>query len=158
MPELLPDLVLIDVDELGVAVQAELVRPLDDLLPADLVADLYPFARKAGTVDGRLYALQFQADLDHLVYNTGRMTVPPSSWPGVLSNPGPYIFPAGGQAGLVNDDFLIQYLAVRPWPSEPTPRNPSWTRTALVAVLQYYQDGVCAGHLSGRNFGLSHHG
>jgi multiple sugar transport system substrate-binding protein len=92
-----------------------------------------------------LYCLQFQADLDHLVYNTGRMTVPPSSWPGVLSNPGPYTFPAGGQAGLVNDDFLIQYLAVRPWPAGGDPDTPFLDRDSLTAVLQFYQDGVSRG-------------
>jgi ABC-type glycerol-3-phosphate transport system substrate-binding protein len=145
VPNLLPDLVFIDVDELDNAVQAELVQPLDDLLPPDLVADLYPFARDACTFNGRLYGLQFQADLDHLVYNTGQMTIPPSSWPGVLSNPGPYLFPAGGQAGLVNDDFLIQYLAVRAQPPSGAVEGPFLDADSLVAVLQFYQDGVSRG-------------
>lgn len=145
VPELLPDLVIMDVDELGVAVQSEVLSPLDDLVPPDLLADLYPFAREACTFDGRLYGLQFQADLDHLVYNTGRMTVPPSSWPGVLSNPGSYIFPAGGHAGLVNDDFLIQYLAVWPWPQTGNPDASFLDADGLMAVLQFYQDGVARG-------------
>jgi ABC-type glycerol-3-phosphate transport system substrate-binding protein len=109
------------------------------------VADLYPFAKDARTFDGRLFGLQFLADLDHLAYNTGRMTVPPSSWPGVLSNPGPYLFPAGGQAGLVNDAFLVQYLAVRPWSPENGADEPFLEETSLVAVLQFYQDGVSRG-------------
>ncbi len=145
VPNLLPDLVFIDVDELDNAVQAELIQPLDDLLPSDLVTDLYPFARDACTFNGRLYGLQFQAGLDHLVYNTGQMTIPPSSWPGVLSNPGPYIFPAGGQAGLVNDDFLIQYLAVRVQPPGSVIDGPFLNADSLVAVLQFYQDGVSRG-------------
>jgi arabinogalactan oligomer/maltooligosaccharide transport system substrate-binding protein len=145
VPELLPDLVFIDVDELDNAVQAGLVQPLDDLLSPSLVSDLYPFARQSCTYDGRLYGLQFQADLDHLVYNTGQMTIAPSSWPGVLSNPGPYLFPAGGQAGLVNDAFLIQYLAVRAQPSEGIPEGPFLDVDAVVAVLQFYQDGVSRG-------------
>jgi multiple sugar transport system substrate-binding protein len=144
-PDLLPDLVLIDVDELGAAVQAGLVQPLDDLVPADLVADLYPFARTAAIFDGRLYALQFWADLDHLVYNTGKITIPPRSWPGVLSNPGPYIFPAGGQAGLVNDAFWVQYLAVQGSPAGGSPEGPFLEEPPLVAVLQFYQDGVSQG-------------
>ena len=149
VPDLLPDLVVMDVDELASAVQAGLLQPLDDLLPADLVGDLYPFARDASTFDGRLYGLQFQADLDHLVYDTGKMTIPPSSWPGVLAKPGPYIFPAGGQAGSVNDDFLIQYLAVRPWSPEgdgaEDPVEPFLEAESLTAVLQYYQDGTSRG-------------
>jgi multiple sugar transport system substrate-binding protein len=145
VPDLLPDLVVLDVDELHTAVQAELLQPLDNLLPASLVTDLYPFARDAGTFEGRLHGLQFQADLDHLVYNTGEMAIPPSSWPGVLSNPGPYTFPAGGQSGLVNDAFLIQYLTVHPWPSEDDPNEPFLDAEGLTAVLQFYQDGASRG-------------
>lgn len=145
VPELLPDLVFIDAYELGASVQAGIVRPLDDAIPPGLVADLYPFAKEASTFDGRLYGLQYYADLDHMVYNTGKMSVPPSSWPGVLSNPGPYLFPAGGQAGLVNDDFLIQYLAVWPWPQVGNPDAPFLHEDSLVAVLQFYQNGASRG-------------
>ena len=145
VPALLPDLVLVDVDELDSAIEAGIIQPLDDLLSPDLVTDLYPFAREASTFEGQLFGLQFQADLDHLAYNAGKLTVPPRSWPGVLSNSEPYIFPAGGQAGLVNDDFLIQYLAVRPWPAEGSADDPFLEADSLTAVLQYYQDGVSRG-------------
>jgi ABC-type glycerol-3-phosphate transport system substrate-binding protein len=149
VPDLLPDLVFIDVSELEAAVRAELVQPLDSLIPGDLAGDLYPFAADACTFEGRLYGLQFQGDLDYLVYNTGKVTVPPSSWPGVLSNPGPYLLPAGGQAGLVNDAFLIQYLAVRPWPVAGDPDAPFLDQDSLVAVLQFYQDGISRGIIPG---------
>ncbi|MGD9315480.1 MAG: extracellular solute-binding protein [Anaerolineae bacterium] len=145
VPALLPDLVLVDVDELDAAIQAGIAQPLDDLISPDLVTDLYPFARAASTFDGQLYGLQFQADLDHLAYNAGQLTVPPRSWPGVLSNPEPYTFPAGGQAGLVNNDFLTQYLAVRPWPADGDPDGTFLEFDSLTAVLQYYQDGVSRG-------------
>lgn len=145
VPELLPDIAVMDVDELGAAVRAELVQPLDDLLPPGLISDLYPVARDASTFEQRLYGLQFQADLDHWVYNTDMLGIPPSSWPGVLGNPGPSIFPAGGQAGLVNDAFLIQYLAVRPWPAEGGTDTPFLETDSLTAVLQYYQNGLSRG-------------
>lgn len=145
VPELMPDLAIIDVDELPAAVQAGVLQPLDTLVSQELVADLYPFARQAAFLDGQLWGLQFQADLNHLVYNTGKLTVPPRSWPGVLSNPGTYAFPAGGQGGLVNDSFLVQYLAVRPWPSESDPNAPFLEAESLTAVLQFYLDGVSRG-------------
>jgi len=145
VPDLLPDLAFVDVDELPAAVQGDVVQPLDDLLPPELAVDLYAFARRGATFDDRLMGLQFQADLDHLVYNTGVLAVPPRSWPGVLSNAGPYIFPAGGQGGLVNDDFLIQYLAVRPWPPLGGPQQGFLDLASLAAVLQFYQDGVTRG-------------
>ncbi|MGD8398864.1 MAG: extracellular solute-binding protein [Anaerolineae bacterium] len=144
VPGLLPDLAIVDVADLRALVQAGVIQPLEDLLPPDLVADLYPFAVEAGTLDGRLVALQFYADVEHLVYNTGQLTVPPRSWPGVLSNPGTYVFPAGGQGGLVNDAFLSQYLAVRPWPPE-TAGEGFLEVDSLAAVLQYYQDGITRG-------------
>jgi multiple sugar transport system substrate-binding protein len=147
VPALLPDLVVIDADELGAAVQAERVQPLDDLLPPDLVADLYPFAREACTFGGRLYGLLFQADVDHLVFNTGEVSIYPRSWPGVLSNPGPYVFPAGGKAGLVNDAFLIQYLAVRSQPAVGSLEDPFLEADSLAAVLQFYRDGISRGTL-----------
>jgi ABC-type glycerol-3-phosphate transport system substrate-binding protein len=145
VPDLLPDLAFVDMDDLTAAAQGHVVQPLDDLLPQTLTADLYAFARRGATFDNRLMALQFQADLDHLVYNTGEMAAPPRSWPGVLSNPGPYIFPAGGQGGLVNDAFLIQYLAVRPWPALAGPGEPFLEQESVTAVLQFYQDGVTRG-------------
>ena len=145
VPDLLPDLAVIDMDELGIAIQAGVIQPLDDLLPAELMADLYPAVREAGSRQGRFYALQFLANLEHLVYNTGQMTVPPSSWPGVLSNPGPYVFPAGGQAGLVNDAFLIQYMAVQSSPSDEAAESLALDQDQLAAVLQYYQDGMSRG-------------
>ena len=144
VPALLPDLVFLDTDELGTAAKAGVVQPLNALVSAELVADLYQFAREAGTVEGVLYGLQFQANLDHLAYNTGRLAIPPRSWPGVLSSTGPYIFPAGGQSGLVNDDFLLQYLAVRPWPAQQAD-EPFLQKDQLTAVLQYYNDGITGG-------------
>ena len=144
VPALLPDLVFLDTDELETAAKAGVVQPLNDLVATELVADLYPFARGAASVDGLLYGLQFQANLDHLAYNTGRLAIPPRSWPGVLSSAGPYIFPAGGQSGLVNDGFLVQYLAVQPWPAQ-NPDEPFLQEDNLTAVLQYYSDGVTRG-------------
>lgn len=145
VPNLLPDLVMMDVDEIGAAVQAGLLQPLESLLPPDLVADLYPFARESCTFDGHLYGLQFQADLDHLAYDTRTLPVPPASWPGVLSSPGPYLFPAGGKAGLVNDAFLIQYLALQTQPAAPDSDRPFPEVESLTAVLQFYRDGLSQG-------------
>jgi multiple sugar transport system substrate-binding protein len=150
VPDLLPDLVAIDLDELARAVEAGMVQPLDGLIPAELLNDLYPAARAASSVDGKLFGLQYQADLDHLAYDNAMVSVPPASWSGVLDNPGPYTFPAGGQAELVNDAFLIQYLAVRPWPAEDDPDAPFLEKDALIAVLQFYQDGASRGILPAR--------
>jgi ABC-type glycerol-3-phosphate transport system substrate-binding protein len=46
---------------------------------------------------------------------------------------------------LVNDAFLIQYLAVQPQPPEGNPADLVLDEDSLTAVLQYYQDGVSRG-------------
>ena len=145
VPGLLPDLMILDVDELGTAVQTGLIQPLDGLIPEDLLADVYPFAREAATFDGYLYGLQFQADLDHLIYDLGKMTSPPRSWSNVLSSTGPYLFPAGGKAGLANDAFLVQYLAVRDQSGAAGPDSPFLNADNLARVLQFYGDAWSSG-------------
>ena len=145
VPDLLPDLMILDVEELGMAVQAGLVQPLDGLIPEDLLSDLYPFARQAATFNGQLYGLQFQADLDHLIYHTDKMTSPPRTWSNVLSGPGPYLFPAGGKAGLANDAFLVQYLAVQEQSGATGSDNPFLNADNLTRVLQFYRDAWASG-------------
>ena len=145
VPGLLPDLMILDVDELGTAVQTGLIHPLDGLISQDLLADVYPFAREAATFNGQLYGLQFQADLDHLIYNTGKMTSPPRSWSNVLSGPGPYLFPAGGKAGLANDAFFVQYLVIRDQSGATGPDSPFLNEDNLSRVLQFYRDAWSGG-------------
>lgn len=145
VPQLLPDLVFIDVDELAEVVEAELVQPLDGLMPSDLASDLFPFAREACTFDGRMFCLPLVADLDHLVFNQGVLESAPGSMPGVLSYREPYIFPAGGREGLVNDAFLIQYLDTRQLPAVSGFKEPFLEVNSLVATLQFYQHGVSRG-------------
>ncbi|MBN1138833.1 MAG: extracellular solute-binding protein [Anaerolineae bacterium] len=145
VPDLLPDLMILDVDELGAAVQTGLIQPLDGLVPQDLLADMYPFAREAATFNGQLYGLQFQANLDHLVYNTSKLISPPRSWSNLLSGPGPYLFPAGGKAGLVNDAFLVQYLAVRDQSGASGSDGPFLDADNLAKVLQFYYDALSSG-------------
>jgi multiple sugar transport system substrate-binding protein len=73
------------------------------------------------------------------------VTIAPSSWPGVLSSPELYTFPAGGVAGLVNDAFLIQVLGVQGPLGDTGPEEPFLDEDSLVAVLGYYQDGASRG-------------
>jgi len=145
VPELLPDLALIDIDELGTAVQAGLLQPFDDWAPSDLAEDLYPAIQQSNSYEGQLYGLQLFDDLEHLAYNTGKLAVPPRSWPGVLSNPGPYIFPAGGEAGLANDAFWIQYLAAASESPDVAETGAALDEGSLVSVFQYYQEGLTRG-------------
>jgi multiple sugar transport system substrate-binding protein len=141
-PTVLPDLVILDTFELNEAAEAGLIQPLDELVSSELQQDLFPFARRS--FDGQLMGIQFEADIEHLIYNTNKIDSPPMTWREVISNRVVYIFPAGGEGGLVNDAFLIQYLAVGGRLDDESGK-PALDEDALAQVLQFYKDGLEAG-------------
>ncbi|MCL6431897.1 MAG: extracellular solute-binding protein [Anaerolineae bacterium] len=145
-PELLPDLVLVDMSELGLLADASLLQPLDSLLGAEITSDLMGFAREAGEVDGKLLALQDEAELRFLAYNSALIAEPPSTWAEVLATRSSYLMPIGATEGAVRDAFLPQYLAVggKLVDREGQP----YLDAALVkAVLEVYQSARDAGLL-----------
>lgn len=138
-PIVLPELVILDTLELKEAAEAGLIQPLADLVSSQVQQDLFPFARRS--FEGQLMGLQFEADIEHLIYNTNKIESSPITWREVISNGVPYIFPAGGKGGLVNDAFLIQYLAAGGQILDESGR-PALDKDVLVEVLQFYKDGL----------------
>ena len=110
-PDTLPDLAIVDTVELEALVKEGLAQPIAGPEADALTTDLYPFASGACTFDGELRGIQFEADIEHLIYYTAALDEPPATWAELFSGPISYTFPAGGENGLVNDSFLIQYLA-----------------------------------------------
>lgn len=144
-PTVLPDLILLEPHALRDTARAELVQPLDDLLPPPLQEDLFPFALEAGRFDGRLQGIQFQADVLHLLYNTNKLEAPPLTWTDVLTRPeAHYLFPAGGQGGLASDSFLIHYLGAGA-PLFDELGQLTLDQEAMTAVLSYYAAGIQSG-------------
>ena len=144
-PDILPDLILLEPHALRDAARAGLVQPLDDLLSLSLQQDLFPFALKAGRIDGRLQGVPFQADLVHLLYNTNKVESPPLTWTDVLTRPdATYLFPAGGQNGLATDSFLIHYLGTGASLFDELGQL-KLDQEAMTAVLDYYAAGIQAG-------------
>jgi ABC-type glycerol-3-phosphate transport system substrate-binding protein len=110
-PGILPDLAIVDPVELEPLVREGLAQPIDGPVADALTTDLYPFASGACTFNGELRGIQFEADIEHLIYYTKVLEEPPASWAELFSGPISYTFPAGGDNGVVNDSFLIQYMA-----------------------------------------------
>lgn len=140
-PSVLPDLVAIDTNELPAAVQYELLQPLDGLLSSDLRNDLFPFAVGVGQFGKQWYAVQFQADLQHLVYRTTGVPQPPSTWVELLAGRTKYIFPATGREGVVNDATLIQYLSAG-GKIDPTTHQLVLEEPPLRELLNFYRQGL----------------
>ncbi len=143
-PAVVPDLVVLDFRDLPTVARKGLLVPLDDLLSPRLQDDLYPFALQAGTVDGRLMGVPFEVDIEHAIYNTAKIAVPPITWSEVFSSGATYIFPTLGQDGLVNDAFLIQYLSTGATLVDDG-GNPALDPQALTDVLAFYRQGIESG-------------
>lgn len=139
-PGVLPDLVTIDTTELPAAVQYGLLQPLDNLLSSELRDDLFPFAVSVGQFGRQWLAVQFQADLEHLVYRTAELPRPPSTWAELLAGKARYIFPAAGREGVVNDATLIQYLSAG-GKVDPTTHQLTLEEQPLRELLNFYRQG-----------------
>jgi multiple sugar transport system substrate-binding protein len=150
VPNALPDVAILDIRELRVAVQRDLIQPLSGRMTPDVVQDLVAPARVAGQVDNSWFGLPFAADVQHLIYNTSLTPTAPVTWTDVSGGTVQYLFPAGGQAPvtgqgeLVNDAFLIQYLGTGARLVGEA-GQPALDQDAVAAVLQFYADGLAAG-------------
>ncbi len=147
-PSILPDLVVIDIAELEQV--ANLAQPLDGLLPADIMTTLYPFARQEGQFDGRTLAIPWIADLEHVIYDRERVSQPPTTWAGVLSQKLTYVFPIGAPqppstlaaTGAIEDVqpmFIGHYLSAG-GAFDTRTRRLILQEQPLVRVLTFYRD------------------
>lgn len=143
-PAVLPDLAVVDARDLGVLQNANLLQPMRDLLPENALNDLFPFARNLAVQFGQPYALPIAADIEHAVYDKRRLDAPPLTWTDVLSDSVSYAFPAGGEDGLVNDTFLLQYFALG-GRLKDAEGNLIVDEAVLAQVFSFYASGAIAG-------------
>jgi len=137
-PASLPDLALVDMSEIGLLAGDGLLQPLDSLLGHDITSDLPPFARDAGTIGEHLVAVQYEADVRFLAYNSTMVANPPTTWAEILSSGTTYLLPIGSSVGAVSDAFLPQYLALG---GKLVDRDghPYLDSTVVTAILEVYR-------------------
>jgi ABC-type glycerol-3-phosphate transport system substrate-binding protein len=146
-PAQLPDLALVDMREVAELAGSSLLQPLEPLLDAGLMADLAPFARQAGQVGEHLVAVQYDADLRFLAYNSAVVAKPPATWAELAELHASYLLPLGASEGAVADGFLPLYLALG---GRLTDRSgqPYLDETVASAVLEAYDLARQAGSLA----------
>ena len=137
-PTVMPDVVVLNTDDLLPAWRGQLIQPLDGLLDRTVVQDLLPAAKTLGTVDNNLIGIPFELTVEHLVFNTSKVLTTPITWSNVISYVPSYQFAADGQKGLLNDSLLIQYLSTEARLTNDQ-GEPIIDETALRALLNYYQ-------------------
>ncbi len=136
-PTILPDLVVLDAADLETVAGSGLIQPLDNFLAPSAVSDLFPFATTMSQVEGQTMGTVIGVDMQHLAYRPSQFDWPPTSWTQVISAPAPFLFPAGGYDGKINDATLIQYLGAggKLTNSDGAP----WlTEEAMVSVFDFY--------------------
>jgi ABC-type glycerol-3-phosphate transport system substrate-binding protein len=108
-PAVLPDIIALDSVDLETAARAGLLQPIDALLPADLINDLFPFARDLVTINGETFGLIYSADVEHLI--TMSNDPAPTNWLDLLDTKQRYVFAPHDGSKNVSDAVLAHYLS-----------------------------------------------
>jgi ABC-type glycerol-3-phosphate transport system substrate-binding protein len=145
-PSVMPDLVVLDADELEAAAAWGLIQPLDSLLPSAEMMERFPFAAEWGTAseeagDRHTMGFLIGADMQHLAYRPAVVESPPISWTHFISPPVSFLFAAGISDQQVNDATLIQYIAAGGRVNDEE-GNPLLDEDVMISVLDFYSDCV----------------
>jgi hypothetical protein len=101
-PAILPDLIVIPTSQLESALNQELIFPLDELIDASLIEDLYPAAVELAHQSEQTAGYPFVlTNLPQLAYHATTIThTVPITWEAFINLPdNQFAFPAAGQAG-----------------------------------------------------------
>jgi hypothetical protein len=91
-----------------------------------------------GQFQGTWFAVQFQADLQHLAYRKSTVSQPPQTWAELLSGQATYLFPVAGSEDIVSDASLILYLGAG-GPYDRESRLLQLSEQPLLDLLTFYQ-------------------
>jgi len=133
-PSVLPDIIVLPLQDVQPAADEALLQPLDGLFSESVVDDYYPFARQAGQVNGAWMAMPFAASFEHLAFQPAALSEPPVNWDIILSSATHYSFPAGGADSLWTDALLLHYLS-----AVPAGEAPERNKQALRTLLDFYE-------------------
>jgi len=145
LPTALPDAALVNTADIPALVEQGLLVPLDDLLPDSLWQGLYPFARKAVTVEDAFYGFPLDANVTAMFYNVGMLKEAPTDWDALLAIKGGYLAPLRDGDGTAFRLLLSHYGALggalRNSEGEPM-LDATVAARVLRGYLQLQQSGV----------------
>ncbi len=152
-PSVLPDLVVMDANDLATTASSGLIQPLDELVSPPELNGRFPFATELGAVavpdtdETATMGFVIGVDMQQVAYRTELFDSRPISWTQVVSPPVPMLFAASGRDREVNDATLIQYLAAGGKLTDPEGR-PYLDADVMVSVLDFYSDCMGTGTIS----------
>jgi ABC-type glycerol-3-phosphate transport system substrate-binding protein len=140
-PSILPDVIALPFRDIPIAAKEDLLQPLNDVFPDDILEDLYPFALQASQMEEAWMAVPFAADFEHLSFQPAALSDPPVNWDIILASESQYAFPVGGVDSAWTDALLIHYLSAVPAGETPA-RNKGALRRQLDFYEALYQRGL----------------
>lgn len=135
-PSALPDIALIRREELLLAVQNRLVQPIDELMSAQILADMYPSANQIGIVNGQMYGAPYL--IEALVLASNVPFESPPTFDRFHQQEATFAFPAGRLTGLINDTLFLQYLSAGG--QRPQGEDANLILSAVESVLNFYEE------------------
>lgn len=142
-PSVLPDVAIVNAAQAKALARQGLVHTWGSLLPPNLEEDLFPLAQQLGYLGGKRIGVPLALDVQHLAYNSDKVSTPPFLWRDVLTSKALYLFPAAGE-GEALDAFLIQYIGAGGKLADEG-GSPLLEKEALAATLKRYQEAEGAG-------------
>ncbi len=146
LPQAAPDVITLDLRDVPQLARDNRLQPFDPRFAPTTLNDLFPFARGAAQVEGRVYAIPFTTDALHIAYDNTQFKTPPQTWNDLQTTTVKYAFAAGGDSGQVGDSFLAQYVALGGKFSDASGK-PALDRTPLRTALEFYRSGITQGTL-----------
>jgi ABC-type glycerol-3-phosphate transport system substrate-binding protein len=108
-PSILPDLALVDSQQLWQLVDIGLLQPIETP-PMERSPDFYQFALDSTRYKDSWYAIPFSADVLHLADYPPQDADVPANWGDVLTVAEPYLYAAAGADAFQNGAVLLQYV------------------------------------------------
>jgi hypothetical protein len=106
-PTILPDLVLINTQQLWQLVDLGMVQPIEDAdIPAGV--DFFAVAQRAVVYREQRMGLPYALDVVHLAYDPADLPRPPADWATLLAGETSYLFP--GAEAATSNELLLQYV------------------------------------------------
>ena len=107
-PSIVPDLLILNQQDLLRAVREGLVQPLADYMPSD--AGYFPTALEAMTTEEGLWAFPYVATAEQMGYRPTVTLTAPITWTAVLSHAYSLVLPGAPSDGLAGDALLSMYI------------------------------------------------
>ena len=154
-PTILPDVILMPVEQMREAANIGLIFPLNDLLDLDSAtqSDLYPAARELVTVSGNLWGYPYALrGMTHTAYNTDTFTQTiPMQLPTLTDSAGILVLPAAGEEG---SKILLQYYLESGGQITNENGQPILEKEPLTAALTTFKEARDLGLIHPQSYAL----